>query len=185
MYIQAHTDHQFSNRSQHHPPHPRHPRHPQALEADRNGELHRGDADMEQVGIFVGWFLLDVGLALAAKKMCQFFCSGMCQMCILFWNKNAANWPVGRHGCISALKFEGLHNAKPLNMTDFLLQIPEFNQQLAEKSWFYPSSNLTHWKRFQMVSGLENDDPLNLLGPKNSRGWEQFNHIPWRSWSPT
>ena len=54
MYIQAHTDHQFSNRSQHHPPHPRHPRHPQALEADRNGELHRGDADMEQVGIFVG-----------------------------------------------------------------------------------------------------------------------------------
>ena len=61
----------------------------------------------------VWWFLLDVGLALAAKKMCQFFCSGMCQMCILFWNKNAANWPVGRHGCISALKFEGLHNAKP------------------------------------------------------------------------
>ena len=82
MYSQAHTDHQFSNRSQHHPPHPRHP---QALEADRNGELHRGDArDMEQFGILLDdfcWMLDDVGLA---KKMCQFFCSGMCQMCILF-----------------------------------------------------------------------------------------------------
>ena len=79
MYSQAHTDHQFSNRSQHHP------RHPQALEADRNGELHRGDArDMEQFGILLDdfcWMLDDVGLA---KKMCQFFCSGMCQMCILF-----------------------------------------------------------------------------------------------------
>lgn len=81
MYIQAHTDHQFSNHNTPCPPHP------SAIRAD-------GARPLKRIGMenfieamptwnklefslddfcWMIWMLDNVGLALAAKKMCQFF----------------------------------------------------------------------------------------------------------------